>query len=224
MGNTILSYCVYKHTNLTNGKVYIGITCRKPSVRWGKNGANYASNVHFHNAILKYGWNDGFSHEILYDGLCKEDAEQKEIELISKYQSSDPRYGYNIALGGSAIGSMAESTKQKISRANTGKRRSPEARKKMSDVAKASSQERSERFTKIRAEITPWNSGKTMSEEQIDTIKGNTYQKVRCVELDTVYKSMSFAARALGLHQSNIYKVCVGKYKTTGGYHFEYVD
>lgn len=70
--NIELSYFVYKHTNLVNGKVYIGITSRLPEKRWGRNGCNYRSNHHFYNAILKYGWDSGFSHEILYSGLAKE--------------------------------------------------------------------------------------------------------------------------------------------------------
>ena len=34
------NFCVYKHT-CPNGKVYIGITGKKPKHRWGKDGSGY---------------------------------------------------------------------------------------------------------------------------------------------------------------------------------------
>lgn len=216
-------YSVYKHTNTFNGKVYIGITCRVPQKRWGKNGSGYKSNIHFWNAIQKYGWEIGFRHEILYSDLTKVQAEKLEIELISHYKSNYPEYGYNIANGGNSRGKMSESMKKKISIANTGKLRSLESRKKMSDRAKETSMERSERFKKVRSTFSNWNDGILMTEEQIDRFKGNTYRPVRCIELNKVYKSVSYASRELGLHQSLITKVCSGKRKTTGGYHFEYM-
>ena len=62
-----LNWVVYKHKNLTNGKVYIGIThdVRK---RWHGNGCAYKSNRYFWQAIQKYGW-DGFSHEVIYENI-----------------------------------------------------------------------------------------------------------------------------------------------------------
>lgn len=220
--NIELSYFVYKHTNLVNGKVYIGITSRLPEKRWGRNGCNYRSNHHFYNAILKYGWDSGFSHEILYSGLTKENAEEYERYLIRHFNSTNPEYGYNIALGGNSVGKMSDATKKKISASNKGKRRTLEQRKKMSDIAKESSLERSKRFRKIRANFKNWNDGVVFTEEQKDLIKGNTYRPVYCSELNRTFKSISFAARELNLYPELICQVCMGRRKTTGGYHFEY--
>jgi predicted GIY-YIG superfamily endonuclease len=75
------TYCVYKHTNKFNGKVYIGITSQQPEKRW-KNGYGYEGNEYFYRAIQKYGWNDGFDHEIIVSGITKEAACAIEIELI----------------------------------------------------------------------------------------------------------------------------------------------
>lgn len=92
-------YCVYKHTS-PSGKVYIGITGRaRPEIRWSK-GAGYTSNIHFYNAIKKYGW-DSFVHEILLSGLSQDEACKKEIELIGFYKSHLREHGYNVGLGGS---------------------------------------------------------------------------------------------------------------------------
>ena len=48
-------------------------------------------------------------------------------------------------------------------------------------------------------------------------------KKVRCIETSIVYESGKAAAEAMGLDPSHISKVCRGKLKTTGGYHFEFV-
>lgn len=92
-------YYVYKHTTPAN-KVYIGITCINPSHRWN-NGKGYQLQL-FGKAVDKYGWNN-IKHEILFDSLTKEEAEQKEIELIAFYKSNQKEYGYNVSSGGENI-------------------------------------------------------------------------------------------------------------------------
>ncbi len=111
-------YSVYKHT-CPNGKVYIGITGGDVNDRW-KNGLGYKRNEHFYRAIEKYGW-ENINHEILAENLTKEEAEQLEIELILKYESSNKLYGYNCTNGGECVGKHTNETKQKISEKNKGK-------------------------------------------------------------------------------------------------------
>lgn len=94
-----MSYCVYIHQNKRNGKVYVGLTSRKPETRWN-GGSGYISNKPFYNAIKKYGWNDGFSHQIVAENLTADEAEQLEKDLIKMYQSNNPAYGYNMTDGG----------------------------------------------------------------------------------------------------------------------------
>lgn len=117
------TYIVYKHTNQINGKSYIGISSQSLYSRSGSNGKNYKKNKHFYGAIQKYGW-DNFSHEVLLDGLSKEEAQQKEIELIAKYRSNNSQYGYNISSGGESGNAgcvMSESEKLRRSLAYSGK-------------------------------------------------------------------------------------------------------
>ena len=96
----VKNYTVYKHTS-PSGKVYIGITCCPVEKRWGKNGSKYKTQP-FYRAIKKYGW-DNINHEILFTNLSKDEAFQKEIELIKYYNSTDRRYGYNISNGGNEV-------------------------------------------------------------------------------------------------------------------------
>lgn len=102
------SYSVYKHTS-PNGKIYIGITELTVDKRW-RGGKGYERNIHFYNAIKKYGWKN-FKHEVLFTNLTAEEAAEKEIELIRFYHSDDRKKGYNISPGGTVI---AETSKDKI--------------------------------------------------------------------------------------------------------------
>ena len=77
---------------MENGKVYIGVTAKNPIIRWNE-GDGYRANTDFYSDIKKYGWEEGFSHEILIEGLNKHDAIIKECEYILKYDSV--HFGYN---------------------------------------------------------------------------------------------------------------------------------
>ena len=98
------TYYVYKHT-FPNKKIYIGITSLNPKNRW-ESGSGYAKQKFMHNAITKYGWNN-IKHEILFINLTKEEAEQKEKELIAYYKSNIKEYGYNIDNGGLGNGKLS---------------------------------------------------------------------------------------------------------------------
>lgn len=126
------TYCVYMH-RFPNGKVYIGMTSKRPESRWG-NGCGYRTQNVF-RPILKYGW-DNIEHIILFDGLSKTEAENKEIELISLYRSAEPEYGYNIDLGGNYAGKHSQETCEKISKSKKGWNPSEETRKRMSAAKK----------------------------------------------------------------------------------------
>lgn len=95
------TYCIYIHINRINKKVYIGQTKhgQNPNKRW-QNGQGYKENILFYSDIKKYGWNTGFDHQILFNNLSLEEANKKEVELISLYESDQPSYGYNLTRGG----------------------------------------------------------------------------------------------------------------------------
>lgn len=105
------NYTVYKHI-FPNNKIYIGITSKKPEIRWN-NGKGYKLCPLMNKAIQKYGWNN-VKHEILFINLTKKQAEEKEIQLIKEHKCNNRKYGYNIENGGNCCGTHSEETKKKI--------------------------------------------------------------------------------------------------------------
>ena len=133
-------YFVYKHTNLIDGKVYIGVTNQNPPSRRWRNGKGYKYNLHFYRAIEKYTW-AGFNHEILFENLTKSQAEEKERELIKFYNSTNEKFGYNLESGGNLSKKLSPETRKKLSEAHkgqvpwiAGKKHTEEARKKIHEA------------------------------------------------------------------------------------------
>ena len=183
------TYCVYKHTNICNNKCYIGITSQSPNRRW-LNGYGYSkTQPKFYNAIKKYGW-DSFTHEILFENLTFEEANQKEIELIALYNSCEN--GYNISTGGSGNPGhevtaemrlqmsaahagqvswtkgkpLTETHKNNLSIAHMGKNtgeRSLETKEKISKALKGKKKSEKARLNMSAAKAgkAPWNKGKS---------------------------------------------------------------
>ena len=59
----------------------------------------------------------------------------------------------------------------------------------------------------------------TRTERATEKIK----KRVRCIELDKIFDSITQAEQETGCHNANIVKCCKGKLKSCGGYHWEYV-
>lgn len=237
--NKIKKYCVYQHI-APNGKMYIGITSLKVNERW-RNGKGYSHNEYFSRAIKKYGW-ENIQHNIICEGICKEDAEIKEKELIKKYKTNCKDYGYNIASGGELgnvglkrsketlekmrkanIGKkLDEKTKEKISRALTGRKFTDKHRNKLS---LAELGEKNHMYGKKISEETR----RKMSNSQPKGKEHNLSIKVCQLNKDTnklikVWDSMGEVRRELGLKHCGISDCCRGKQKTSGGFKWMYYE
>lgn len=118
-------FIVYMHI-FPNNKKYIGITCKSPNGRWeGGTGYSKLNQSVMYNAIQKYGW-ENVKHEILFTDLSFDEAKQKEIELIKKYNTyfhAKNSQGYNMTKGGEGtLGHKCSiETKQKMSQKRIGK-------------------------------------------------------------------------------------------------------
>lgn len=187
-------YKVYIHTNKINGKKYVGITCRDVNLRW-QYGKGYINNEHFYRAICKYGW-DNFSHEIIADGLSKDDACDMEIALIAQLKTQDCNFGYNITAGGEHA-NVTEATKQKISKANTGRVVTKETRDKLSKLrlGKPSKLAGRKLSDEHKQKIGESLIGHKHSDESIEKMRANASCNIS-VECDgNVFKSISDCAK-----------------------------
>lgn len=237
-------FTIYKYTNKVNGKVYIGQTSRTLEERAQTNGRNYRECRRFYNAILKYSW-ESFVPEILEMVDTVEAANEREQYYIVLYNSTDDRFGYNIAPGGDNK-KMSDDTRRLISQkakeryldktANPmyGRKHSPEARKiqrekkigpnnPMYGSTWSSTQYEKSGTRGKRLNLT--DEQRLVIRERFSTI-GKTVglRPVRCVEDGEVYPSIMDAALKYGVSKSTLCGHLKGAQKTCRGRHFEYVD
>lgn len=123
---------IYKLLNKTNTKVYIGQTTRTVKERFAS-GHGYVKQPHLHHAIQRYGAAN-FYYEIIAFCGTQEVADELERHFIQKYDAIEQ--GYNIALGGNAIGTMSAATRQKISQSMKGRKQSAAHKNNLSKVRK----------------------------------------------------------------------------------------
>lgn len=229
-------FCVYRHTS-PSGKVYIGITCQNPIRRWA-HGHGYRKNSYFMNAIRKYTW-EAFTHEILFDGLTKEEACEKEIELIGFHRSNNEDYGYNISSGGEFGGTghtLSEEARRALSESKKGKnhylygKRMPEEhRQKLSEAQKGKRlpPEQCRQISERQMGEKNHNYGKKASEETRKKMS-ESHRKYIIVQMsldDEViarYPTTRVAAVAVGGYATAIAAVCRGKKNKTAGYKWKY--
>lgn len=70
-----------------------------------------------------------------------------------------------------------------------------------------------------------WVTSSENVRHSINCLPNKTITPIRCVETGEVFKTMSQAERATGVHHSGISMAASGKKrKTAGGYHWEYIS
>lgn len=234
-----MNYKVYKHTNLTNGKVYIGITKQDLKRRW-QNGKGYIDNDYFYKSIIKYGWNN-FKHEIIFDKLTKKQAQDKEIELIKLYKSNDRNFGYNMSKGGETY---SENFKKRFGKENHRSRRIRVLDANTNEIIKVYDSQ-----TRASIELNINRKGITKNcLGQSKTYKGYIFEyddccfvkplkcergkhqnhktsKVKCIDDNKIFNSINEAGKFYNIRPNNI-SSCLSeksKVKTAGGKRWCYV-
>lgn len=194
-------YFVYKHTNLINGKVYIGRTFN--TYRWGKNGSGYQLQGQIWEDICATNWNKDWRHEILFDNLTLAEADALEIKMIAEYDATNPEKGYNKSTGGSAAAAGIDRNGEK--NPMYGKKHTSDQLAKMHDANVGTNHP---------------NYGKHGGHNHKDGIE---QYDVKTGEYIATFATIAEAEAKTGIPRRKIQDVCAGRRKSSFGYAFKYV-
>lgn len=121
MDNNLTTYEIYKLTDLTNNKIYIGGTTEGAGLRFKRHvlKAKAGSSYPLHKAIIEHGENN-FKIDILE--MCEDlnTMNERESYWIVQLSATNPEIGYNAKVGG-GIRFQSEETKLKIGDIHRGK-------------------------------------------------------------------------------------------------------
>jgi len=213
-GVQVESYIVYMHIS-PDGKIYIGITCQAPELRWRK-GKGYKDNDYFYRVINKYGW-DNFRHIILADGLTKEEAESMEIRLIKESKANEKKHGFNLESGGNVRGKVSAESRLKMSISSTGKKHTEETKRKISEGGRGLKKSEETRRRMSLSQLSPDNPRRGRNAKNAKpllqlSIDGAVIQKFRCS-----YE----AEKQTGAKSRSIRRACVKGF-VCGGYRWRF--
>lgn len=221
-------YCI---ENIINNKKYIGQSIHIKE-RWTKHIAELNNGTH-HNDYLQKAWNkygeENFSFYILEE--CSINLlDEKEICYINKYDSMNRSYGYNLTSGGQLRkNSISKETRDKISHAVKNSYVNSELKEirrlqRLEYWANPKNKEKIIGQNNVMYGIHHTDESKRKMSEHKKGIRSwrRNVTPVLCIESNQIYNDATDAGKILNLDSSTILKVCQGKRKTCGGYHWEF--
>lgn len=197
---------IYRATNQLNGKCYVGASRNALAVRRAQHKRNALGgkvDTHFYAAIRKHGW-DAFEWEVLEVVFFIEDLALAEQRWIASLKCQSHQGGYNGTAGGGALtlDYYSLSRREKLSRALTGKKMSPERRAAMSQARKGRRLGQ-ETIQKIVAA----NTGKKRSPEHCAhmsrVLSGKTRSDQAKAAISAGMRSGDFGSRFSGVRRNN---------------------
>lgn len=230
---------IYKFTNKTNGKVYIGET-RDFRVRMQKYKCSHNRGKVIHlitRAMLKYGI-DGFHYQVLErfpEGTPKHVLLDREEFWIRIYDATNKKIGYNISKRGRERKGfiMSDEARKKISLAGIGRKHSPDTCRRM-----GISRSGDNHWTRNLGDKTHPLIGTNISEERKKKLRDERsgiprkimYKKVNQIdpisgEIINTFDSIGHAAEVLNGNRKKyhgISHVLAGNDKTAYGFKWEY--
>ena len=202
---------IYKVTNKTNGKIYVGQTTMSLHRRWYLHCHKSSGCTALHNAINKYG-SSKFTVEQIDTACDKTELDKKEQDWIDHYQSMVPQ-GYNLTSGGNTPHYSHESRRRmSVNHADVSGENNPRYGVHLSEETKK--------------KISDSHKGKCLSFEHRKQCQLSSPKRKLVKNIDTgdVYLSCRLAEQQCGFAHGAISVVCRGKGKTAGGYHWCYVE
>lgn len=220
-------YCI---ENTINNKKYIGQSVDIKE-RWRKHRKELYANKH-DNDYLQKSWNkygkDSFKFCIIEE--CDSNIlDEREIFYINHYNTLDRDYGYNLKSGGQNGGSkVSDEVKSKMSQAIKNSYTDSLKDKRRTDALNywANPENKKRALGDNNGMYGMHHTDETkrkmsLNRSGIPSWRRNT-TPVLCVELNKAFIDATDAGKQLNLDSGGILKVCQGKRKTCGGYHWSF--
>ena len=207
---------IYLHRNLINGKLYIGQTNTSILRRSHQDGSGYKGCSYFWNAIQKYGW-DNFSHAELEECDNEEEADAREKYWINFFNTTNPKYGYNIMKGGKtaknevmhSVGVYCKETHQYFNSLSDAAEWAGLQRTSMHDIMK---QINGMRLSAGKHPVTKEPLHWCLCEEDFEELNrrrtSHNAKPVFCIETQKEYPSIKVACQDVKISYPSIKKSC----------------
>ncbi len=209
---------IYIITNLLNNKQYVGQTTQSIEKRWQRHCWKCTSknSMPICKAIFKYS-KENFKIEVLTYCTSLIELNEKELFYTNELNSWSPN-GYNLRAG-DGKGSMSQETKDKISKANTGSKRSIETRKNMSDAhrGKVLSPEQKKKISDANKGENNAFYGKKHTQESLDKLS-KIYTIISPKGEIMTIKNMAEHCRKYNLNEGNMNSMVKGNRKSCQGW------